>query len=53
MAKVKTSISIEKELFEELTEMAVMDDRSFSKVISRLAKKGKELEESVKEKAGE
>jgi len=48
MAKVKTSISIEEELFRELTEMAIDDDRSFSKVISRLAKIGKELVETDK-----
>lgn len=53
MAKVKTSISIELELHEELTEIAIEEDRSFSKVIARLAKKGKDLEESTKTKAGE
>ena len=44
MAKVKTSISIDEELRDEITKMATTEDRSFSKVIARLAKKGKELE---------
>jgi predicted CopG family antitoxin len=42
MAKVKTSISIDEELFKEITEMSTEQDRSFSKQISHLAKKGKE-----------
>lgn len=42
MSKVKTSISIEKELFEEISKMSTEQDRSFSKQISHLAKKGKE-----------
>ena len=53
MAKIKTSISIDEELFHEITEMSAKEDRSFSKQIAYLAKKGKELEESAKAKAGE
>lgn len=44
MAKVKTSISIDKELFEELTDMSEKEDRSFSQQITHLIKKGKEAE---------
>ena len=49
MAMKKTSISIDEELFRELTEMSIEEDRSFSKQIAHLAKKGKELAEMQKE----
>jgi len=42
MAKVKTSISIDKELFEELTDMSEKEDRSFSQQITHLVKMGRE-----------
>ena len=39
MAKVKTSISMDEEVFKKLTDMAINGDRTISKQITHLVKK--------------
>lgn len=51
MSKTRTCISLEPELHQELMDLASEQERSFSKQVTYLIKKGMEFKESQKEVA--
>lgn len=45
MEKIKTSISIEKDVYQQIKKIALNDDRNFSQLVNKI------LKEYIKEKA--
>ena len=48
MATIRTTVTMSEELHKELTDMSKDEQRSFSKQVVYLVKKGKEKEQTVK-----